>query len=150
MVVGSATRQRVQQSYILSHILFLFCRSRSPIRPPKAVGSPQVAGIPSQRLAWGDIKHVYIRNKTGVATTRRPQAVRCNIACRWIRISCIYGDGGNIERVLRYLLFPGPRSSNRSHFLAFANLPSGAPGIPGSLLLDASTWTNVLGNVWPL
>jgi hypothetical protein len=85
-----------------------------------------------------------------VATTRRLQAVRCNITCRQIRVKCIYGDGGDKELDFRYLLLPSPPSSNRSCFLAFANLPSGAPGTPGFLLLDASTWTNVLGNVWPL
>jgi hypothetical protein len=85
-----------------------------------------------------------------VATTRRPQAARCNIACRRIWTWCIYGDGGERERDFRYPLLPGPYSSDRSCSLALANLPSGAPRIPGSLLLEASTWTNVLGNAWPL
>jgi hypothetical protein len=46
----------------------------------------------------GDINHIYIRDKMGVATTRRPRAVRCNIACRRIQTRYIYSDSGKEER----------------------------------------------------
>jgi hypothetical protein len=71
--------------------------------------------------------------------TRWPQAVSWAIGYRWTWIGHIYGDGGTREQDDRYLLLPGPRSSNRSCSLALASLPSEALETPDSLLLETST-----------
>lgn len=99
------------------------CRWCSLIILQNDVGSLQVSGILTTVFAWKGINRIYIRYETGVATTRWPEAVMCNIACRWTWIGRIYGEDGKGERGDRDLLI-------LAHVVVIAIVPVRSPIYP--------------------